>query len=236
MPKIGVGTITVEGTDGPPIQLWAGATGFRVRAQLPGLSAGDLEVELQGGTLTLSGTRPRWEGGQSRRFTRRIHLPLRLDPSLATARLENGFFDLEIPFEVQMRKVRIQVEGDPTTALTTTGSIESELGTALDRFESQRSTSAARTRARETASEYLITIEVPGAKAKGVRVEVEGSELRVSARREVGEPEEMQLVMGELANGDWIANLHIPEDVLVERIEQDVRLGEVRLRLPRGKA
>jgi hypothetical protein len=29
--------------------------------------------------------------------------------------------------------------------------------------------------------------------------------------------------------------LHIPEDVFGDRIEHDVRLGEVRLRMPRGK-
>ncbi|MFT4538750.1 MAG: HSP20 family molecular chaperone IbpA [Planctomycetota bacterium] len=236
MPKIGVGTITVEGSDGPPIQLWAGPEGFHVRAQLPGLSAGELEVDLQGGSLTLTGTRPRWEGGQARQFTRRVHLPIRLDPSEATASLLDGFLEMDIPFEAQMRRVRIPVGGDPTTALTTTErSSDTKPTRSVDRFESQRETASAKTRARETPTEYLITVEVPGSTAEGVRVDVEGDELRVAARRDAKEPKNMQLVMGELATGDWIANLHIPEDVFEDQIETDVRFGEVRLRMPRGK-
>ena len=97
----------VAGIDYPSLDVWAGAEGMIVTAQLPGIDPDQLEVTVHQDTLTLKGSRPDAEiEGEAvchRRervhgaFQRDVVLPLRVDADHVSARYEQGILRLELP-------------------------------------------------------------------------------------------------------------------------------------------
>jgi HSP20 family protein len=93
-----------------------------VRADLPGMSDKDVEVEIAGDKLTLRGERheereekeedyyfsERWEGS----FLRTIELPEGVDPDKASARFDAGVLEVHVP-KVEAKPVgrRIEIKG-----------------------------------------------------------------------------------------------------------------------------
>lgn len=94
-----------------------------VRADLPGMSDKDVEVEIAGDTLTLRGERheereekkqdyyfsERWEGS----FVRSIELPEGVDPDRASARFDAGVLEVHVPKIASKREPgrRIEIGG-----------------------------------------------------------------------------------------------------------------------------
>jgi len=86
----------------------------------PGVNANDLNVDIEGNVLSLSGKREAAEADAERNFYRRerfagefrrsVTLPDGLDGDKATARMDNGLLVLTIPKrqEVQPRRINIQ--------------------------------------------------------------------------------------------------------------------------------
>jgi HSP20 family protein len=96
---------------------------FVLRADLPGLSESDLNIELEDNALTISGERKaeheeRKEGyyrveRASGRFSRSLTLPEGVDPEAVQARFDKGVLEIRVPKPEQRkpRKVAISVGG-----------------------------------------------------------------------------------------------------------------------------
>jgi HSP20 family protein len=93
--------------DFPPVNIWTGADGAIVTAEIPGINSDQLDITVHGETVTLRGTRepehlegkavPRRQERIYGAFTRTIVLPYRVDPDNVVARFERGVLFLELP-------------------------------------------------------------------------------------------------------------------------------------------
>ena len=118
------------GADGPALRRWVPAMDlvetedhFVLSADLPGLDAGDVSIEVEDNVLTLSGERraeheERREGfyrveRASGRFRRSLTLPEGVDLEQIAANFDKGVLEIRIPKpeERKPRKVEIAVGG-----------------------------------------------------------------------------------------------------------------------------
>ena len=112
----------------PPMDLVETEDDFVLRADLPGLTEGDVKIELEDNVLTVSGERKaeheeRKEGyyrveRASGSFSRSLTLPEGVDPETVKASFEKGVLEVRIPKpeERKPRKVAISVGGgEPKT-------------------------------------------------------------------------------------------------------------------------
>jgi HSP20 family protein len=109
----------------PPMDLVETADDYVLRADLPGLSEGDVNIELEDNVLTVSGERTgEHEGGEEGyfrverafgAFSRSLTLPDGVDPESVQANFDRGVLEIRIPKPQQRkpRKVAISV-GDST--------------------------------------------------------------------------------------------------------------------------
>src|SRR5215469_9884395 len=92
--------------DFPPINIWLGQNSVVVTAELPGVTAADVNLSLQEDVLTLDGQREPTTQQQNvswqRReraygsFSRAVQLPFRVDPDKVQARFDNGILEIEL--------------------------------------------------------------------------------------------------------------------------------------------
>jgi HSP20 family protein len=103
----------------PPVDLVEAEDHFVLKADLPGLVEGDVNIELQDGTLTISGER-RAEHEQSERgwyriersfgsFNRSLTLPDGVDPDRIEAAFSNGVLEVRIPKPEERKPRRISI-------------------------------------------------------------------------------------------------------------------------------
>jgi len=104
----------------PAVNVYAGHDGMALIAELPGVEAGDLEVQAHQDTLTLSGKRPfaaekaeayHRRERRSGTFTRTVQLPWRVDPDRIEAHFENGVLRLSLPRPEEDKPRRIAISG-----------------------------------------------------------------------------------------------------------------------------
>lgn len=105
----------------PPVNLWVGDSSVVVTAELPGLSAEDVDLSVREDALTIRGERKLPEGtedaGWHRRerpqgpFSRTVSLPFRVDPDKVTARFENGLLEIEMQQPESDRPRKIAING-----------------------------------------------------------------------------------------------------------------------------
>jgi HSP20 family protein len=93
---------------------------FRVRADLPGMKREEIEVTVNGDTLTISGEKKREsetkQESQFRaeryygKFSRSLTLPSSVDPSKVEATYRDGVLDISVPKseEARARSIKIQ--------------------------------------------------------------------------------------------------------------------------------
>jgi HSP20 family protein len=103
----------------PPVDLVEAEDHFVLRADLPGLSEGDVNIEVQDGALTISGERKaeheQREKGWYRiersfgRFSRSLTLPDGVDPDRIEASFNHGVLDVRIPKPEQRKPRRIAI-------------------------------------------------------------------------------------------------------------------------------
>ena len=109
----------------PSIDLAESEAGLRVSAELPGLGADEVHVELNEGVLRIHGEKAHTpsdsdgeesEDGWTRaersygHFERRIRIPKRFDAEAASARMENGVLTIQIPTKPSAQPREIPVE------------------------------------------------------------------------------------------------------------------------------
>jgi HSP20 family protein len=91
----------------PPINIWAAEDSAMITAEIPGVKKDDLEINVTGDTLTLSGVRGQDdlpEGAryhrQERRygeFNRSVQLPYTVDVNKVKATFKNGVLTVVLP-------------------------------------------------------------------------------------------------------------------------------------------
>jgi HSP20 family protein len=111
----------------PPMDLIEATDHFLLKVDLPGLADSDVSIEVEDGTLTISGERKSahesQEGGVRRferafgTFSRSVTLPQGLDPERVTAEFDRGVLSVRIPKpeERKPRKIAIGVGSSPAT-------------------------------------------------------------------------------------------------------------------------
>ena len=101
----------------PATEVRTGDDGWRVRMALPGIDPSQVHVDLQGGSLTISGERTRTEengpGYASEirygRFERAFTLPAKVDAEKVSAHYENGMLELTLPLAEAAKPRRIEI-------------------------------------------------------------------------------------------------------------------------------
>ena len=103
----------------PPVDLVEAEDHFVLKADLPGLAEGDVNIEVQEGTLTISGERKaeheQREKGWYRiersfgRFSRSLTLPDGVDPDRIEASFSHGVLEVRIPKPEQRKPRRIEI-------------------------------------------------------------------------------------------------------------------------------
>ncbi|HEX3510373.1 MAG TPA: Hsp20/alpha crystallin family protein [Solirubrobacteraceae bacterium] len=104
----------------PAMDLVEDGEEYVLRADLPGLTAEDVKLEVENDRLTLSGER-RSESRESndgyqrieRRsgsFTRSVALPEGVDPESIEATFENGVLELRIPKPAEQKPQRVEIQ------------------------------------------------------------------------------------------------------------------------------
>ena len=113
----------------PAMDLVESEGAYVLRADLPGVSESDVNIEFDDDVLTISGERKsereERKGGYYRierssgSFRRSLSLPEGVDPEAVTATFENGVLEVTVPKPVQRtpRKVQITVGGASTPAI-----------------------------------------------------------------------------------------------------------------------
>jgi HSP20 family protein len=98
---------------------------FVLRADLPGMTESDVEIELEDNVLTVSGERKaeHEEKGEGfhrversfGRFSRSLTLPKGIDADAVTAGFENGVLEVRVPKPEQRKPRKISIGGEQKT-------------------------------------------------------------------------------------------------------------------------
>ena len=108
----------------PDVDIAETDTAYEIKMDVPGVASADMDVSVENGVLTVSGSREEKteEGGQDKsfhrveryrgRFVRRIALPSGIDEDTVEARHENGVLTVRLPKlpEVQAKQKRIEIQ------------------------------------------------------------------------------------------------------------------------------
>ncbi len=104
----------------PAMDLVESGDEFVLRADLPGLSEGDVNIELEDNVLTISGERKteheERKGGYYRverssgKFSRSLSLPEGVDPEAVNASFENGVLEVRIPKPEQRKPHKVAIK------------------------------------------------------------------------------------------------------------------------------
>jgi HSP20 family protein len=105
----------------PAMDLVEGDDQFLLRADLPGLSEDDINIEFRDNTLTISGERKAEHEQRERgwyrlerqygRFSRSLSLPEGVDADAVAARFEHGVLEVRIPKPEARKPRRISIGG-----------------------------------------------------------------------------------------------------------------------------
>lgn len=105
----------------PPINVYEEGSSYVVTAEMPGVDPADLEISVEGRTLSIKGERKapeisegaryhRRERGQGR-FSRALTLPLAIEPAQVQAQSADGVLTITLPKEEKAQPRRIEVQG-----------------------------------------------------------------------------------------------------------------------------
>jgi HSP20 family protein len=111
----------------PAMDLVESGEDFVLRADLPGMSEDDVNIELEDSTLTISGERKsdhetKGEGfyrveRAAGSFSRSLTLPKGVDPEAVTARFDRGVLEVRIPKPAERKPRRISIGGSEPAAI-----------------------------------------------------------------------------------------------------------------------
>lgn len=103
----------------PPMDLVEAEDHFTLKADLPGLAEGDVSIEVQDGTLKISGERKTETEGRERgfyriersfgSFARALTLPDGVDPDAIKAGFDRGVLEVTIPKPEERKPRRVEI-------------------------------------------------------------------------------------------------------------------------------
>jgi HSP20 family protein len=103
----------------PPMDLTEGEDGYVLRADLPGLSKEDIDIQVKDDVLTISGERKseHHENGEGfyrversfGRFSRSLDLPTGIEADAVSADFDNGVLEVRIPKPEEQQPTRVQI-------------------------------------------------------------------------------------------------------------------------------
>ena len=97
-----------------PVDLYEDKDHTYVRAELPGVSRDELNVEMVDGYLTINATRkaPGQDGGEAFALTRSVAIPEAVQADKVAAAYENGVLTVTLPKkeEAKPRKITVEVK------------------------------------------------------------------------------------------------------------------------------
>jgi HSP20 family protein len=104
----------------PALNIWSSENGLTITAEVPGVTAENIEISVVGETLTLSGTRNpnqvseetryhRQERGNGR-FNRTVQLPYPVDVKKVEATFKNGVLQMTLPRAEEDKPKKIVVK------------------------------------------------------------------------------------------------------------------------------
>jgi len=102
----------------PPLDLYEESGQFVLRADLPGLAPGEIEIRIDDGRLVLGGERKSQQAAYLRmerpfgRFSAQVALPPSVDPTRIRATHRNGVLEVLLPKKQGEAPSRIDVLGD----------------------------------------------------------------------------------------------------------------------------
>ena len=103
----------------PPVNVFADRDGYVVRIEVPGVKPEDLQLEVHGRTLTISGKREVGTPEQASfhrhervagQFSRSLQLPDELDLGRAEAAMKNGMLTIRVPKKEAAKPRQINVK------------------------------------------------------------------------------------------------------------------------------
>lgn len=104
----------------PPLNVSEDKDNLYVRAELPGINPSDIEISVEGDTLTLRGERKSAEVGENvsyhrrerefGRFRRSLTLPTRINTDKVEAVFKNGILRITLPKAEEVRPKQIAVK------------------------------------------------------------------------------------------------------------------------------
>src|SRR5688572_29542889 len=104
----------------PPVDLVEADDHFVLKADLPGLAEGDVSIEVQDGTLTISGERKAEHEARERgwyriersfgSFSRSLTLPEGVDADGISAQFDRGVLEVTIPKPEERKPRRVQIQ------------------------------------------------------------------------------------------------------------------------------
>ncbi|HEV2874572.1 MAG TPA: Hsp20/alpha crystallin family protein [Thermoleophilaceae bacterium] len=108
----------------PQMDLVEAEDHFVLKADLPGLDDGDVSIEVQDGTLTISGERKAEHESRERgwyrierafgSFSRSLTLPDRVDPDRISANFDRGVLEVRIPKPEEHKPRRVEIKAGAT--------------------------------------------------------------------------------------------------------------------------
>jgi HSP20 family protein len=103
----------------PPMDLTEAEGEYVIRADLPGLSREDIEIQVKDDVLAISGERKseRHDNGEGfhrversfGRFSRSLDLPAGVDAAAVTAEFEDGVLEIRVPKPEEHQPTRVQI-------------------------------------------------------------------------------------------------------------------------------
>ena len=106
----------------PAINLWANEEGQIIRAEMPGIKADDINIDVTSETLTISGSRAHDKAVENTRyhrqergygsFTRTLQLPFIIDTGSVEANFKNGVLDIKLQRAESDKPKKIAVKSE----------------------------------------------------------------------------------------------------------------------------
>jgi len=117
----GMGLLSSEAVFRPNLDVTESNDAFQIRVDLPGVSEEDIEVQVTGNRLTVSGTREAEETREGDRyvaieraygtFSRSFVLPDSADVDHVDAELHNGVLEIKVPKRGEMKGRKVSIHG-----------------------------------------------------------------------------------------------------------------------------
>jgi HSP20 family protein len=149
----GMGMLGAESVFRPNLDVTETNDAFAIHVDLPGVDEEDIEVQITGNRLTVSGRREAEETREGDRyvaieraygaFTRSFVLPDSADTEHVEAELKNGVLEIKVPKRVEMKGRKVSIQGS-SKARELEPSIEQQAPMAMEQKpeEAQRKKAA----------------------------------------------------------------------------------------------